>query len=286
MADNNQADLSWQGRTAVVTGASGGLGRRIAAALGAAGAQVAVIGRNPERIAATADLVVQNGGKALPLSCDVSDEGAVNDTMARVRDALGPIDLLVNNAGEHGPIESVERVDASAWWRTFESNLLGTFLCTQAVLPQMSARQAGMIVNIASHAGVFRWPFCSAYSVSKSAVIKFTENLAQETFRQNIHTFAYHPGLLSIGLAETLAASTAGADTPEGKVLAWFRGQQDAGLLVDADRSVITFMQLISGAYDRLSGCYMTVDDDLDAMLARVTQGDRGNEPYRLRLSA
>lgn len=286
MLEQTDIGLAWRDRTVMVTGASGGLGRLIAAELGRAGARVAVVGRNHDRVAGTAELVTSNGGQALPLLCDVSDVNAVEAAVARTQAVLGPIELLVNNAGEHGPIESIQNVDPTAWWRTFESNLLGTFLCTQAVLPTMSAARQGMIVNIASHAGVFRWPFCSAYSVSKAAVIKFTENLGQETLRQRIAAFAYHPGLLSIGLAETLVASGASADTPEGKVLSWFRAQESGGLLVDANRSVQVLMRLISGRYNRLTGCYMTVEDDLDAMLHRIEQRDMAADPFRLRLSA
>ena len=100
----------------------------------------------------------------------------------------------MNNAGVGGPFDYSWEADADSWWRTLEVNVRGTYLCSRAVLPGMIRRGGGRIINIASHAGVFRWPTASAYSVSKAAVIKLTENLAVEVKRHNVSVFAFHPG--------------------------------------------------------------------------------------------
>src|SRR5215207_6780088 len=104
-----------------------------------------------------------------------------------------------------GPVGPTWEIEPDRWWRTMEVNLRGTLLCTQLVLPEMVHRRRGRIVNISSHAGVFRWPLVSAYSVSKAAVAKLTENLARETHRHGVSVFSVHPGLLR----PTAAAPTA-----------------------------------------------------------------------------
>jgi NAD(P)-dependent dehydrogenase (short-subunit alcohol dehydrogenase family) len=108
----------------------------------------------------------------------VTDQQAVAGAVDALGRQLGSADLLVNNAGVSGPFGDAWEVDAGEWWRAVEINLRGAYLCSRAVLPAMAARGAGRIVNITSQAGVYRWPQVSAYSVSKAAVIKFTENLA------------------------------------------------------------------------------------------------------------
>lgn len=275
----------WQGRVAMVTGGSGGLGLLIAKRLAALGASVAILGRDTRKLEGAAEMVAGRQARVLPLACDVSDAGAVTEAARRIGEVFGPVDLLVNNAGEGGPVDTVWRVDPTEWWKTFESNLLGSFLCAHAVLPSMIARRRGTIVNIASHAGVYRWPTCSAYSVSKCALIKFTENLAAETRRHGVPVFAFHPGLLSIGLGEASDRTGIDPESPRGKLLAWYRAQADAGRLVDAERSVSALTRVISGSYDRLSGCYVTVDDDLDDMLRRVTMESADPDWYLLRLA-
>ena len=127
---------------------------------------------------------------------------------ADLRHQLGPIDLLVNNAGILGPVGPLWELDVDEWWTTMDVNLRGLVLATQLVLPDMVAAGRGRIINITSQAGVHRWPLASAYSVSKAAVVKLTENLALETRRHGIGVFSVHPGLLPIGISETIAART------------------------------------------------------------------------------
>ncbi len=244
-----------------------------------------VVGRNGAKLDDTAHTIIKAGGKALPLVCDVSDANAVAETFHQISATFGAVDLLVNNAGETGPIDHAWQVDSADWWKTFETNLLGAFLCTHAVLPHMVERREGIVVNIASNAGVFRWPTCSAYAVSKSALIKLTENLAAETVRHGLSIFAFHPGLLPIGLTEVEDPSAVDPASPKGKVVSWFQEQLESGKVVDVQQSLDMIAKLVSDRYRALSGCYIAPDDDLEVMKNRVRGMGRHSDLYRLRLA-
>ena len=164
-----------------------------------------------------------SGGTAAAAPADVTDERGRGRGHRRARRQLGPVDLLVNNAGVSGPVGDAWQVDPGDWWRAVEINLRGVFLCSRAVLPGMAARGAGRIVNITSEAGVYRWPKVSAYSVSKAAVIKFTENLAAETSRSGVRVFSVHPGITPIGLSERALAGAAPPGSAEDRMHAWVR---------------------------------------------------------------
>src|SRR5204863_1245162 len=140
--------------------------------------------------------------------------------VADVQRRIGPVDVLVNNAGIVGPIGSLWDVDLSAWWQAMDVNVRGLVLCTQLVLPAMVARRRGRVINLTSQAGAHRWPLVSAYSVSKAAVVKLSENLAHETARYGIAVLSVHPGLLAVGMTETLAAASP-ADVYHEHVLRW-----------------------------------------------------------------
>jgi len=269
--------IDLRGKTALVTGASGGIGRVFAQYLARAGAAVALTARSLPRLNETLDLIRGEGGKAVAVAFDVINQEAVNQGIRQAEETLGPIDLLVNNAGEGGPIDNAWDTNPAQWWHTFELNVLGPFLCAHAILPGMVSRRGGTIVNIASHAGVYRWPSCSAYSASKAALIKFSENLAMEAKEHNVSVFTLHPGLLAIGMTESLLALETQPDSPTGQVAEWFRRQIAGGRTVPPERGAGALLALASGRYSSLSGCYLTVDDDLDALAARMNDNQDGD---------
>ena len=257
------------GQVALVTGGGKGLGRAFARRLAAAGAAVAVSGRSFEDLRETVGSIEAKGGKAFGISFDVADRQAAEAAVSEVARVFGRIDLLVNNAGLWGPIDDLWDCDPAEWWRTMEVHVGGAFHCSRAVLPKMIAQGAGRIVNIVSHAGVHRWPTCSAYSVSKAAVIKLTENLAVELSRKNIAVFAYHPGLLTIGLGEQAIRMEATPGSAADRAAAWIRSEFAAGRTVTAERAACVLVALASGEADGLSGRYITVTDDLAALESR-----------------
>ena len=271
------------GTVSVITGGGRGIGRVLARALADAGAAVGLIARSADELAQTARLVTDADGTAAAACADVTDGHAVAEAIDALHRQLGPADLLVNNAGVSGPFGDVWQVDAGDWWRAVEINLRGAFLCSQAVLPGMTARGAGRIVNVTSQAGVFRWPQVSAYSVSKAAVIKFTENLAAEAGRSGVRAFSVHPGLTPIGLTERALADAAPAGSAEARMYAWVRQELAVGRGAEPALAVRLVIRLATGDADRLSGCHLSVHDDLDAILAC---GPDVRDRYQLRLAS
>ncbi len=188
-----------------------------------------------------------------------------------LRRLLGPIDILVNNAGVLGPVGPLWELDVDEWWTTMEVNVRGIVLCSQLVLPEMVAAGRGRIINISSQAGAYRWPLASGYSVSKAAVIKLTENLALETTRHGVGVFSVHPGLLPIGMSETVAA-TAPRSRYEAHIRTWALNELAEGRGADPERAVELILRLAAGDGDSLSGRHLSVHDDLDAVLARLPE--------------
>jgi NAD(P)-dependent dehydrogenase (short-subunit alcohol dehydrogenase family) len=263
-------DRPLQGSVALVTGGGRGLGRVLAEALAGAGAAVGVVGRSPDDLAETVRLIEAAGGVAAGARADVTDEPATAKAFGQLRRRLGPADVLINNAGINGPIGPLWDVPPDEWWRTLEVNLRGLVACTRLVLPDMLARRRGRIVNLTSNAGVFRWPGVSAYSVSKAAVVKLSENLAVELRRDGVSVFSFHPGLLPIGLSQAVLAADFPSDSPEGRVAGWARRQFAEGRGADPDRAAQLVVRLAAGHGDSLSGRHLSVHDDLDLLLERL----------------
>src|SRR5215471_18362870 len=159
------------GQVALVTGASRGIGRAMALALGEAGAAVAVCARSHDDVTRVAKEIVDGNGHAVAVRCDLTRRDEVEDMAATVEAALGPVDLLVNNAGQPGPIGLLAATDPDQWWQTLEVNVRGPLYCARAVLPGMLARGHGRIVNVSSGAGFEAWPMLSAYAREQGCVV-------------------------------------------------------------------------------------------------------------------
>jgi NAD(P)-dependent dehydrogenase (short-subunit alcohol dehydrogenase family) len=182
----------FEGRAAIVTGGSSGIGRGIALALAREGARVAVAGRTPAHVdAALAEIGAAGGGDAarfIGLSLDVRSEADVNGMTARVIERFGGIDILVVSAGisraagqKAGENGAVARIAPAAWDEIVETNLKGMFLANRAVLPEMMRRGRGEILNVSSSLGTTSgWAFASAYCASKFGVMGLSAAVAEE----------------------------------------------------------------------------------------------------------
>jgi len=170
---------SLEGRTAVVTGGAAGIGLAISERLAREGARVAIFDLDGEAATAAAKEIEAQGGRAVAYRVDVSDRGQIEEAADRVRGDLGPIAILVNNAGIEniGPFLSL---DERTWQRIFDVNIFGVFHCTQVMVPDMIEAGWGRVVNISSSSAQRGSRNMVAYSASKGAVISFTRSLALE----------------------------------------------------------------------------------------------------------
>jgi 3-oxoacyl-[acyl-carrier protein] reductase len=237
-----------EGQVALVTGGGRGIGRLIARELADAGMRVAVAARSAGEVEQAAKEI-----DGLAVTADVSKQEDVEVMTATVERELGPIDLLVNNAGV-GPAPSLPwEEDPVDWWHVFEINVLGAYLCSRAVLPSMVERRGGRIVNTGSGASYLPMgggP--TAYGASKAALGRFGELLAGQVAQFGIAVFTISPGLVRTALTEPF-----GDDAP-------WTPPELAPRLVRA---------LASGRADKLAGRYIHAEhDDIDALIERADE--------------
>lgn len=192
---NEQTAKRLAGKKIIVTGASSGFGRGIALACAAAGADVALVGRDPTRLQEVADLVRAGGSEAFVCMADFADERQVLTAASQAQDALGAVDVLVNNAGTNVRQRSILDTDLAQWRLLLEVNLTAAFLFTKALLPAMIARQRGTIINLASRAAL--QPSLKggvAYSASKIGMDALTQITNEEGNPHNVRACLLCPG--------------------------------------------------------------------------------------------
>ena len=199
MADKQAGKLD--GKTALVTGATSGIGEATALALAAEGASVTVSGRRTDRLDALVQRIAGSGGRALAVTADVSSEDEAREMVLAANTKFGRIDILVNNAGVMllGPIGSADTED---WRRMMETNVMGLMYATHAALPLMKAQGSGHIVNISSVAGRTARAGSGVYNASKWGVGAFSESLRQEVCKDKIRVTIIEPGAVATELTQ------------------------------------------------------------------------------------
>jgi NAD(P)-dependent dehydrogenase (short-subunit alcohol dehydrogenase family) len=200
--------MSLEGKVAIVTGASRGIGEAIAQCFAKRGAKVVVSSRKMDGLTAVADKIRAAGGDATPMACHGGKEEQIDqlvkDTVAR----YGKVDILVNNAATNPYFGPMMGIDFGAWEKTFEVNTKGYFMATRAVVRHLAERGApGSIVNMASIAGMTAAIAQGVYGMSKAAVISMTQTLAVELGGSGIRVNAIAPGLVDTHFAGTLMAN-------------------------------------------------------------------------------
>ncbi|XMN04934.1 SDR family NAD(P)-dependent oxidoreductase [Streptomyces griseobrunneus] len=249
---------SLNGRTVLITGASRGLGRFLTDAFAEAGAQLVLTARDSKALDETAAELRSRQVRVVTAPADLTDAEAVAEVVERAVAAFGTIDVLINNAGIPGPLGPVWEADPQHWWRTMHVNILGTTHTCRSVVPVMIAARSGCVINIVSEAGRHRWPYASAYSVSKAAVIKLTENLAAELRPHHVAAFSFHPGLLDLGVTRDHLARHPTGDPWADQIGQWLVTQRDQGRFTPPEHAARALLRLVAEHARFPTGHYLT----------------------------
>jgi NAD(P)-dependent dehydrogenase (short-subunit alcohol dehydrogenase family) len=193
-----------EGKVAVITGASSGIGRATAIRFAAEGARLFLADLQAEALEETKKLVGKTDGEVITKTTDVSSEEEVKALMDLAIKACGHIDILCNNAGISGGLSKLEEQDPEEWRRIWSVNVMGAVYATKHVTKHMQQRRSGSIVNTASVAGIRSGAGGNAYSASKAAIINFTQTAACDLGGYNIRVNAVCPGLIETGMTKVV----------------------------------------------------------------------------------
>ncbi len=251
---NAQLSVDLKGQTALVTGASQGLGRAIAVGLAKAGASVACVARNVEKLQATVAEITAAGGTAEAFACDVTNGESVQKTIDDVLARWGKLHILVNNAGITRDT-LIPRMQDEQWDEVINTNLRGAFLFTRAVTRPMMQARYGRIVNIASVSGLMGNPGQANYSASKAGLIGMTRSVARELATRKVTVNAVAPGFIETDMTAALGE----------KIIEEVVNRVPVRRLGHPDEIVGAVLYLASGAASYVTGQVLTVDGGLTA---------------------
>ncbi|HTN63609.1 MAG TPA: glucose 1-dehydrogenase [Devosia sp.] len=211
--------IDLQGKRALVTGASSGIGAAVASMLADAGADIAINYRDdPTAAEALAGEIRAKGRQALPVQADISVPAQVDAMFDALASAWGGIDILVNNAGIDGRPAPGWTIGLDDWRQVLEVNLFGTFYCCRQALARMVPQKTGVIINISSVHEVIPWSGFSAYTASKAAVSMLTKTLAQEAAPYGVRVLAVAPGAIKTPINQNVWGNAAGLADLERKI--------------------------------------------------------------------
>jgi 2-deoxy-D-gluconate 3-dehydrogenase len=240
-----------RGRVAIVTGGNGGIGRAIALGLAEAGAAVAIFGRNETKNAAVLEELQALGKPAMALPVDVTDRDGLEPAFRQVEDQLGPVNILVNNAGIANLSGGVLEEDPADWDRVIETQLNAVFLLSKTAARSMKEHGGGKIINLGSMYSYFGSGLVPSYSAAKGAIVQLTKSMAIELAPHNIQVNAIAPGWvktdMTAAVRETPMSDEIVARTPAGR---WGEPKEMAG----------TAVYLASPAADFVTGVTIPVD--------------------------
>ena len=257
---------------ALVTGGGRGIGQAVALRLAKEGWKVAVTARSADQLQDTVRQGKDHDGQVVAVPADVTNSESVKQMVGQVEAALGHVTLLVNNAGSGGPMGPFRDNDSDQWWQCQEVNLRGPMLCCHQILPGMTARKSGRIINVVSGAGYQAIPDMSAYVTSKTALIRFSEQLAVELQPYGVSVFPIHPGTVRTAMVEEARHKHP-----------LIQALLDTGKAVTPDLAAELVVFLASGKADALSGQVFSVDEDPREIVGRALEV-QAKQLYSLRL--
>ncbi len=265
MERNMKQELA--GQVAIITGAGRGFGKAIALRFSREGAMVTLTSRTQSELNQTVQEIEAAGGRALGVCGDVTRPEDVAEIVSRSQEFFGPATILVNNAGIPGPFAPTFAADPEEWWFAQEVHIRAPFLFIRSVLPSMIERRSGRIICV-SAIGSYRLDHSmSAYCLGKSAQNRLIQYVAMETKEYGISAFAIDPGFVITGMAEATMRD-AGAQRWVPHMIEHLKARKaDPASELDLERCAQRCIDLASGRYDTLSGRYLELSDNLDAML-------------------
>jgi NAD(P)-dependent dehydrogenase (short-subunit alcohol dehydrogenase family) len=255
-----------EGQVAIVTGAGRGFGKAIALRLAAEGAAVGLVSRSRDQLDLAVSEITEAGGRAVVAEADVTNREHVARAVVEVESHLGPITLLVNNAGVPGPFGPLSDIDPDRWWAAQAVHIKAPVLFLNEILPGMIARKQGRIIIVSALAARMAAAYMSAYCTGKIAQSRLVEEVALETKEHGLSAFAIDPGFVFTNLANETMHDPAAQRWLPGMVER-LKSQSESPASDDLERCAQRCVDLASGRYDALSGRYMELADDLDAML-------------------
>jgi 3-oxoacyl-[acyl-carrier protein] reductase len=254
MADerNRRIQVDLNGQTAIVTGASRGIGKAIALRLAAAGAKVACVARSADKLKETADAIAAAGGTAEVHPCDVTDSAAVSKLVEDLAEKWGTIDIVVNNAGITKDT-LIPRMEDEAWDAVIATNLRSVFLFTRAASLVMMRKRSGRIINISSVSGLMGNAGQANYSASKAGVIGLTRTVAQELASRKVTVNAICPGFIASEMTKAMGAT----------IDEFVKTRIPAKRLGEADEVADAVLYLASDSAAYITGEVITIDGGL-----------------------
>ena len=260
--------MELKGSVAVITGGARGVGKAIVKAYIDRGAHVAIVDMLEEQLQETAAEMEKAGGTVLPVFTDITIPSQVDAMAEKVQNELGPIDILINNAGTFSVIGPVWEVDPERWFRDIRTNLYGSFLVCHAVVKGMVERKSGYVINVVSSGGVGDpHAYSTSYASSKTGLMRLTEGLAKEAREHGVKVFAIAPPAILTEMTRFIMNDPGGQKWRPG-----FGKIFEEGRAAPPEKVAKMAVEIVSGKADALTGRYFLVSRDLDDIIEQTDE--------------
>lgn len=264
---DNHTNRPLKDRVVLVTGAARGIGKAIAEAFASCGAGIGIVDVLDQELHSTAEELKAKGAMVIPVVTDITDVGEVDAMVEQVEGKLGPIHVLINNAGKFSYIGPVWEADPQKWFSDVQVNLYGTFLCCRAVVKGMVERKSGYVINMMGGGVQGPSPYNTSYASSKTGLMRLTETLAEEVKKHGVKVFGVLPGTVLTEMTRFIMSDPGGKKWRPGFHRSFGEGRDQPP---EAVAELI--VQLTSGKADRLTGRCFWRGRDFDDVISRAEE--------------